>query len=281
MRRMLFNPVLLLVLAVGAMVLLFAMPYGDGRVGDLTVGEAVSVLYAQETVVEVPTAVPTVPKSEPLPKADVTVEGPQRVVPGRLAAFTLKGLPSQYVAAFDWVVFNSPDDAVILDMADRRSGAPVLIFQTDTPGRYVIIADVNVEPLSDCKLLVHEFTVGEVGPSPPPPPPPPPPAKELFGVVVEESSDRLQERDGEKVNFGLVIRSERVSELFKTGRFIVVDKDGEQVPDDWGPYLDRAVKDKRQLPWLYLVNEKGEVLYDGPLPHEVSDAVDKIKEFAP
>ena len=98
----------------------------------------------------------------------VEIIGPTTVKAGRMAAFQLNGLPIEFLKSFDWVVFNKPDDAVILDLADRRTGQPVLVFQSETPGHYAIIADINVLPLEDCQLIVHEFMVGE-GPVPPPP----------------------------------------------------------------------------------------------------------------
>jgi len=113
-------------------------------------------------------------KPPALPGGEVSVSGPSQVQPGQMAAFRLDGLPAKYVDAFDWVVFRQPADATVLDLSDRRTGAPVLVFQSATPGNYAVIADVNVEPLSDCRLIVHEFIVGKPSPNPDPDPTPDP-----------------------------------------------------------------------------------------------------------
>ena len=104
----------------------------------------------------------------PEPTLAVKVEGPTEVRSGQMAMFKLVGLEAKYVPHFDWKIFGPPG-ATLADLTDRKTGAPVLVFQAYTPGRYAIIADVNREPLSDCRLVIHEFDVGS---SPPPPPPP-------------------------------------------------------------------------------------------------------------
>ncbi len=115
---------------------------------------------------------------------DVEIVGPIEVKPGAIASFMLEGLPSKYLSAFDWVIIGKPDDALVIDVADRKTGAPILIFQTSTAGSYALIAGVFVEPVTDCRLLVHEFTVGKPDPDPDPPLPPPPPS-DLTEFVAE------------------------------------------------------------------------------------------------
>jgi len=97
-----------------------------------------------------------------------SIDGPTEVELGTPAIFTIKDLPAEHLDKFDWQVFGKPDDAMVLDLADRQ-GNPVLIFWCRTPGRYAVIADVNVPP-DQFELIIHEFVVGEVSPDPPLPP---------------------------------------------------------------------------------------------------------------
>jgi len=203
-----------------------------------------------------------------VPRA-VAIVGPEKVKPGRMAAFQLKGLPAESLNAFDWIVFNKPDDAVVLDLADRRTGEPVLVFQSETPGKYALIADVNVLPLEDCQLLVHEFVVGEPNP---PPPPPPPPNKVTFGRIVEER-DNHSKLPIEQV---WVIDSSKVRALFDAGNFQVRDDDVEdekdKAPPEWVPFIKRA-RDVIGLPALFLMDSKGQVVWEGPVPADVTKAL--------
>ena len=115
-----------------------------------------------------------------------TIDGPTKVELGTPAVFTIKDVPTEHLDKFDWQIFGKPDDAMVLDLADRQ-GNPVLVFWCKTPGRYAVIADVNVPP-DQFELIIHEFVVGKVGPDPDPPPPPPSDLSE-FTVGLVKSLD--------------------------------------------------------------------------------------------
>lgn len=116
------------------------------------------------------------------------IDGPIKVETGQPAAFTLQGVPAEFLDLCEWQVFNRPNDATVLDLADR-AGNPVLVFWSRTPGTYAIIADVNMPPV-DFHLLTLQFTVGQPEPPPPPPLPPPPPPSDL-SAFVENLVDEL------------------------------------------------------------------------------------------
>jgi len=99
-------------------------------------------------------------------------------------------------------------------------------------------------------------------PDPPPPPPPPPPVPaELWGIVVEESAERTPQQ-------AIVIASPVVRALFDKGEFRVVDDDME-VESAIKPYIERAKG--KLLPQFYVVDAKGTIFYEGPLPATVAD----------
>lgn len=108
------------------------------------------------------------------------------------------------------------------------------------------------------------------GPVPPPPPPPPPPT-ELWGIVVEESSQRTAGQ-------AAIITSTEIRDLLGKDNFRVVDKDSE-VQADMKPYVDRAKT--RKLPQLFLVDKMGYVFFEGDLPADKAATAALIRKFKP
>jgi hypothetical protein len=87
---------------------------------------------------------------------------------------------------------------------------------------------------------------------------------DLWGIVVEESKGRTPQQ-------AVVLLSTEVRKLFKDERLRIVDPtgpDGKPVPveEDMKKYVQRAVGKKC---WLFLVEPKGTVLYEGELPATV------------
>jgi hypothetical protein len=110
-------------------------------------------------------------------------------------------------------------------------------------------------------------------PKPDPVPPPVPIPTEIWAVVVEESSQRTPEQ-------AILLASPKVRDLFAKDHFRIVDKDTAVNPD-LKPYLDRSTS--KTLPLLYVVDGKGSVFYEGPLPATIQAAeelVAKIKKGA-
>jgi hypothetical protein len=100
------------------------------------------------------------------------------------------------------------------------------------------------------------------GPTPPTPPipPDPTPVANLWGIVIEETSQRTAEQ-------AVVLTSTKVRDLFKDGGFRVVDKDTETAADV-RPYQERAKG--QALPVLYLVDTTGKIYYEGAIPKTVA-----------
>lgn len=108
----------------------------------------------------------------------------------------------------------------------------------------------------------------EPGPDPSPGPAPvPDPPKNLWAIVVEESSERTPDQ-------AAVLLSKEVRA--SVSNFRIVDRD--VISDDVKPYAERAQGSR--LPVLFLVDD-GQVYYEGGLPETVADftrLVSQIKE---
>ena len=125
------------------------------------------------------------------------------------------------------------------------------------------------------------FQSPEPIPPPPPPVPPEPPepptpeVKTLWLVVVEETADAKEDRAAWLTYAPLV-------DYFKAKkhRFRVIDKDVKgpdgQPPRELQPYI--AAAQVGPLPFLFLVNESGDVLYRGGLPSTPADLLSLVKK---
>jgi len=214
-------------------------------------------------------------------QAAAMLDGPTQVEAGQPALFVMKGIPQEHLATFNWQVFNKPADAMVMDLADRQ-GNPVMLVWTQTAAKCAVIADVNIP--GEYSLIVHEFTVGEPNPQPQPQPDPDPdpqpnpgPTKATWGIIIEERDDR----DDLGPQRAMVMESAQVRALFKAGHFQcrdddVVNESGE-VPSDMKPYIDRARE--LGLPSLFLLDDNGHVLSEGPVPSDVPAAVKLIQKY--
>jgi len=152
------------------------------------------------------------------------------------------------------------------------SDSPVVLQVIEVLGQTVIMVQSNTPVEAASKTI--EVVGTEPSPDPPPPPPPPP-VKALFGFVVEERHDRTPEA-------ATLLLSKRVREALED-RLLVADKDvvdrGDKVPDYWSGWLKAA--EGKNLPYLFLANESGQVLWEGELPKTVDDMVDLINKYKP
>lgn len=98
-------------------------------------------------------------------------------------------------------------------------------------------------------------------PKPDPKPDPLPVPTVLWGIVVEETAKRTAEQ-------AVVMASPKTRAVFDAGNFRPVDKDLVVSPD-LKPYVERA--GKQALPVLFVVDDKGKVYFEGPLPATVAD----------
>jgi hypothetical protein len=135
-------------------------------------------------------------------------------------------------------------------------------------------AVVAIDSKGDAILTVH-FLSGDsieeavyslvrndgASPNPSPSPAPKPtPVANLWGIVIEESSQRTAEQ-------AVVLTSAKIRDLFTDGGFRVVDQDTNAM-SDVKPYQERAKGQK--LPVLYLVDTNGTIYYEGSLPTNVA-----------
>ena len=175
---------------------------------------------------------------------------------------------------------------------DRSS----IVF-TGPPGRYlllltVITAEGSLDQAGATTRVVRAGPEPEPEPQPEPepdpdPPPPPPTPDAVFGVIIEERSDRSKLTPQR----AMIMESAAVRALFAADCFHVRDDDvrneDKQTPSDFKPYIDRARKhsdlDSSTSRWgppiLFLVDEKGEVLFEGSVPKDVPTAVTFIKGY--
>lgn len=213
------------------------------------------------------------------PAAEVL--GPTEVTPGRPAVFNLKGVPPEYLVYFNWQIIPSVNDAMVLDLADRK-GNPVLVFWTEQAGKYTVVADVNIPP-ENFQLITHDFTVAKPnGPKPKPKPDPKPdpkPAVVDFAVVVWEAADPFQVVDGEKVNWGAVLASKTIRESLAR-RYFPVDDDATNLSASLKAFVARYKADKRApYPWIYLVDKAGNVLHEQRHPVTAKATVELVEKY--
>lgn len=197
------------------------------------------------------------------------IEGPSEVAAGKPAWFGLV-TPTGASGAFfpTTYLWTNPEHV--------RDGSA--LFWALSPGEYLITGVVidwearRVRPLS--KTVVVK---GDPQPDPQPDPEPgPAPARELWAVVVEESSQRTPAQ-------ARVILSARVRGSFKAGRFKVADRDvldrGGQMPSDMVFYIGHAAG--KPLPRLYLVDEKEHCWFQGDMPETVDAMVALVSKYLP
>jgi hypothetical protein len=211
------------------------------------------------------------------PAANAEVIGPSKLEAGVPGAFTMKGVPAEYLADFDWQVFNRPEDAMVVDLMDR-AGNPVIFFWSRTPAKCAIIADVNIP--GQYQLKIHEFQVGE--PAPPPPPPPPPPAKKVTALLLYES-DHVDDQYPWLAN---VIGSQKLRRL-QSAKFDLDFADADQKDEKRQPSADVAKWRKYAednglpLPRWFLRNERDELIHEAAVPKEVDASVKLLRDHLP
>jgi hypothetical protein len=153
----------------------------------------------------------------------------------------------------------------------RGFKVPFIVDGKAVLNRAVVVGDVlTVTYVKGDDLAVLSFKLVPVDdpfPNPDPNPDPnPTPDVNLWGVVVEETSERTPAQ-------AVILTSQPVRELFAGTRFRVLDKD-QVVPDSLKPYIARAkvltADGKKKLPLLFLVAQSGAVLYEDALPADVA-----------
>lgn len=203
----------------------------------------------------------------------VEIEGPITIGEHRLGEFSAKGLPDG--AAVLWDV--SDEDS--LDF--REIGGKLLL--TGKPGTYSV--RLTAIRLLEGKTVVDrarlKLKIEDSGPTPVPPNPPEPgpnpnpgprpqPLSQLWIVIVEESKDAAKDR-------GKMFQDRKLAERIsaKNHKLRILDKDVRDsrgnVPKDVQPWIERAKSKK--LPWLFLINQSGEILHEGELVNNPANLI--------
>jgi len=186
--------------------------------------------------------------------------------------------PNQEIVAPD----NTPlPDAAIRHIWVTDSAGAVLDTAAEKPlieASKVSFGSYTVHVLSN-KLTETTITVGGTptptpGPEPKPDPKPEPqptpkPTADLWGIVIEESSQRTPQQ-------AAVLASTELRAMFTGKQFRVIDKDTNTDPQ-FGKYIQQSVGQK--LPLLWLVTPTGDVLFQGELPTTSAAAVDLVKKW--
>jgi len=119
-------------------------------------------------------------------------------------------------------------------------------------------------------------------PDPDPDPEPPPDVKILWSVVVYESDDV----DDKYPWLSNILTSMDVRKLTATNcNLLFADKDevdeSGQTPAVTKTWIARAVSEHRTLPWIYLVNQEGDLVVGQPVPKTVAEVVTLISKYKP
>ena len=131
----------------------------------------------------------------------------------------------------------------------------------------------------------HTVTVTQSGPLPPPDPDPDPdpkpdpipePIAKAWLVVIEETADAAASRGAYITDKGLVDYMKSKGWKHRIADKDAKNKDGER-PRDLVPYLERSTK--WGLPYVCLVDQKGQVRMEGKLPATPSALLQKLKEI--
>ncbi len=106
---------------------------------------------------------------------------------------------------------------------------------------------------------------GEIVPTPDPTPTP-----AVSALVVENQEDRTAAQ-------GIILGSQRVRAAFPGG-FRIEDKNLPNPPADVKARIERAIP--RGLPYIYLLDKDGKVVYEGGLPATIDELL-KLKDGRP
>lgn len=188
-----------------------------------------------------------------------------------------------------------PHPVPIVVPDEQREESQPIKFSWVTDAQGAVLADESAKPLlAAANCPAGAYTVHRVGskvsslaitiggkvqptpsptptpePTPQPEPQPKPKPAELWGIVIEESSQRTPQQ-------AAVLLSTDVRKLFGEGLFRVIDKDT-NVDPRYAPYLQKSVG--QSLPKLWLVDAAGEVYFSGTLPSSVADMANLVKEW--
>ena len=162
---------------------------------------------------------------------------------------------------------------------------PLIRVECKEPGEYRLLIDWNH---GQNQLAEHRVMVGgkspepEPDPKPDPIPPPPGPLAEMWVIVVEETSQRTPEQ-------AWVLLDPTVRQWMKANghHLRIVDKD--QTASDLAEWIGRALAKNRKgdqtapradaLPYLFVVDDSGSVVFEGALPSGPIQMLELVKKW--
>jgi len=149
-------------------------------------------------------------------------------------------------------------------------------------------ANAQILPANqDQSWLVYVTKTGELGvyqvapaisPTPPAPTPPPPlePQKLKIAIVVDPSTTTLDQVVCMASKEWRDLAASKHEFLGIIPRGIIEDKENPP-PQRLLPFLERSSKQK--LPWLLFADQKGNFIFEGPLPKTAPELTDLIKKY--
>lgn len=205
--------------------------------------------------------------------AEVRIEGDPVAAAGRMVRLRAAGDVRD--AALIWDV--SDEEALDLEEVGDR------LLLTGPKGVYKV--KLRAVRLVGGKATVETarvtVTIGEGKPDPVPPgprpgpQPPPAPLRQLWMIWVEETADATKDR-------GKLLSDKALNDRVraKGHRWRVVDKDAVnsdgRPPADLAPWIERGKK--AGLPRLYLVDQDGRILDEGPAPKDAAEALKRVEK---
>jgi hypothetical protein len=202
--------------------------------------------------------------------AEVVINGPKTVKEHSLIELEAKGITKE--AKVTWAVDNS--------LASVKRLGNSIVF-TGPPGTYkVTLFGADFES-KEVFLIYHEVTIeGKLPPIPPVPPVPPDPTPnpvtgKCYVVIIEETEQAAKDRNKYLNDKALLDYVKSKNWKFEIVDKDVVDKNG-KTPSDLKPYIDRAKN--KDLPYVYVVTDKGQVRYENRLPKTPSELLTELKK---
>lgn len=178
------------------------------------------------------------------------------------------------------IVYLVDEDRCELERVFTDPSQFVYRFAADEPGtfRVVFVAAQGDVPVIAQTVILYEGNPSPVpgppGPPNPVPPGPTPAVSKLYVVVIEETMSAKANRASYYADTKLLERIKSKHYAFRVEDRDVRNAAG-QVPPDLAPYIKAA---SGKEPYAFLVNEKGKVLWEGPLPTTPADLLALIQK---
>lgn len=165
--------------------------------------------------------------------------------------------------------------------------SPAVAVYAKGSGRAVVSAwgVQNGKPMKLATMLVNANTPPQPKPIPPGPlpnpnpspnPPSPVVSQPLFVVIIEETADAVATRGSMFADPTLSAAMKAKGDKWRVADKDVVGPDGKQ-PADIARFLNDAKG--KGYPQVYLVGQKGETVYGGPLPTKPADLLSLITQY--